>query len=90
MKVRAPCSNETVEFILVKGSIPRHVPEGPKQTPGPPTKVIATNVRRRDFGELTRGHEGKVIASISAQLGTMHGGDGKEENYENIKIKRLC
>mmetsp|Transcript_21029 Transcript_21029/g.43878 ORF Transcript_21029/g.43878 Transcript_21029/m.43878 type:complete len:84 (-) Transcript_21029:54-305(-) len=30
-------------------------------------KVIATNVRRRDFGELTRGHEDKVIASISNQ-----------------------
>ena len=56
---------------------------------GPPTKVIATNARRRDFGELTRGHEDKVIASISAQPGTMHGGDEKKKETMGLDLKML-
>ena len=64
--------------ILVPSRLTRPPGDPPFEHLGLPTKVIATNVRRRDFGELTRGHEDKVIASISAQPGTMHGGEEKK------------
>ena len=64
--------------ILVPSRLTRPPGDPPFEHLGPPTKVIATNVKRRDFGELTRGHEDKVIASISAQPGTMHGGEEKK------------